>query len=71
MVVGYIPFEITLPISYFLMLKLQAIGCLLKDIRFCTNGLLLFLHNCIKSQISTVTFLGGDGAYSMGLIVNL
>ena len=33
LVVGHIPFEIVLQISYFLMLEIQAIVCLLKDIR--------------------------------------
>jgi len=38
-----------------------------KDIRFCTNGLLLFLHNCIKSHIYSHILGWGwglfDGAY--------
>jgi len=35
--VGHIPFEVVLPISYFMVLHIQAIGCFLKDVRFVFN----------------------------------
>ena len=34
LVIGHILFEIDIPVSYFLMLQIQPMGCLLKDIRF-------------------------------------
>ena len=34
LVAGHIPFEIALPISYFLMLHMQAMWCFLKDRQF-------------------------------------
>ena len=37
LVAGYIPFEIALSISYFLMLQIHAIGCFLKDMRCFSN----------------------------------
>ena len=58
-----IPFEISPPIKYFLMLQIQAIKSFLKDIRIVVNIWLVFLFYLyevlVKSQIATVTFLGG------------
>jgi len=72
LLVEHISFEIGLPISYFLMLQIQATWCFLKDVRYFVNKWLNFLSYLykalIKSQIATVTCLGG--AFSRGLINN-